>query len=170
MPTKIIKANSSDTKWAFVENEWTLVDDDAALADAPCIISLSQLEAEANNLKNRNQPLAVILRAGEKAGEDVYTLAPYLDMVTMVAIEFPIYRNGRGFSSARILRELGFTGEIRACGEVLYDQLQFMQRCGIDAFEVTDDMTLEDFTNAISSFSDAYQPASDDRRGILWQR
>ena len=92
-------------------------------------------------------------------------------MLQVVALEFPIYRNGRGFSSARILRqELGFKVEIRATGEVLFDQWQPMSRCGINAFEIDATIPLERFKQALSELSDAYQPSSDNQRGILWRR
>ena len=156
---------------AMAENLWSYVEDDAALSDAASIISLQRLEDNADTLRSRNAPLGVILRAGEKQGEDVRRLAPFLDMIQLVAIEFPVYRNGRGFSSARILREeLEFDGEVRAMGEVLFDQWQPMARCGINAFEVDASISLDQFNQALGEFSQAYQPASDARRGILWQR
>ncbi|MDB2668759.1 DUF934 domain-containing protein [Alphaproteobacteria bacterium] len=156
---------------ALAENTWSYLEDETGLDDAPSLISLERLEAEAETLRARNAPLGVILRAGVKQGEDVRRLAPFLDMVQIVAIEFPVYRNGRGFTSARILREeLKFTGEVRATGDVLFDQWQPMARCGINAFEVDEKVTLEQFQQAIGEFSDAYQPAADAHRGVLWRR
>lgn len=154
---------------------WTYVDDDAALTDAPSIVSLDRLVAEADSLRQRNAPLGVVLRADTqgktKLGEDVHALAPVLDLVTLVAVEFPVYRNGRGYSSARILREqLGYQGELRAVGEVLHDQWQFMERCGFDSFEIDGAIALDTFTAALGELSDAYQPAADGQRGALWRR
>jgi uncharacterized protein (DUF934 family) len=127
--------------------------------------------AKGQSLRQRNAPLGVIIRAGEKQGEDIHRVAPFLDMLQVVALEFPIYRNGRGFSSARILRqELGFAGEIRATGDVLHDQWQAMARCGINAFEIDAKISLDEFTQALGELSDAYQPAADQQRGILWRR
>ena len=117
---------------------WHFVDDETPLAEAPAIISLSAFARRRRRTCCRRQKLGVILRAGEKQGEDVHALKPFLDNLAVVAIEFPVYRNGRGYSTARILREqMGFRGEIRAVGEVLFDQWQFMHRCGINAFEST---------------------------------
>ena len=102
---------------------WQLVDDETPLAEAPAIISLRRLCDEGAELSAAGKKLGVILRAGEKQGEDVHALQPFLDNLAVVAIEFPVYRNGRGYSAARILREqMGFRGEIRAVGEVLFDQ------------------------------------------------
>ena len=85
--------------------------------------------------------------------------------------QFPIYRNGRGYSAARVLRqEFNFDGEIRAIGEVLYDQWAMMNRCGINAFELAPDVTLETFQTALGELSGAYQPAADKNRGALWAR
>ena len=64
----------------------------------------------------------------------------------------------------------GFRGEIRAVGEVLFDQWQFMHRCGINAFEVDADVALEVFNEALGELSTAYQPAADTQHGILWRR
>ena len=75
---------------AMAENLWSYVEDDAALSDAASIISLQRLEDDADTLRSRNAPLGVILRAGEKQGEDVRRLAPFLDMIQLVAIEFPV--------------------------------------------------------------------------------
>ncbi len=157
---------------ALCEDIWQICEADAAdLPDAPCLISLDRLKAQADMHAQHAAPLGVILRAGSKAGEDVRALAPFLDRLALVAIEFPAYRNGRGYSSARILRdELNFTGEIRAIGEVLYDQWAFMTRCGINAFEVDAHVTPDMFAAALAQFSHSYQPAGDERRGIMWQR
>lgn len=157
------------------DESWVYVDDAAALSDAPSIVSLARLKTEADSLRARNGKLGVVLAAdGEgktSLGEDVHELAPYLDMLSLVSLRFPIYRNGRGYSAARVLREqLGFTGELRASGEVLYDQWAMMARCGINAFELAADISLETFKTALGELSDAYQPAADSHRGALWAR
>ena len=75
-------------------------------------------------------------------GEDVRRLAPVLGRVRLVEISFPTFRDGRGYSAARILRdELGYTGELRASGDVLADQIPLMRRCGITAFVVKHEPT-----------------------------
>ncbi|MGC6535290.1 MAG: DUF934 domain-containing protein [Parvibaculales bacterium] len=157
------------------DESWVYVDDAAALSDAPSIVSLARLKTEADSLRARNGKLGVVLAAdGEgktSLGEDVHELAPYLDMLSLVSLRFPIYRNGRGYSAARVLREqLGFTGELRASGEVLYDQWAMMARCGINGFEIAADISLETFQTALGELSGAYQPAADTQRGALWAR
>ena len=159
----------------FIDETFTRIEDDSALPDGPVMIPLARLLAQADDLRSRNAPLGVIVHATQdgkaKQGEDIRTLAPYLDMVSCVALDFPVYRNGRGFSSARILREeLGFTGDIRATGAVLYDQWAFMQRCGINVFEVAEGVTLAQFAEAMGEMSEVYQPAADGRTAVPWRR
>ncbi len=157
------------------EESWHYLEDDAALDDTPAIISLARLKAEADSLRDREAPLGVRLNADglgkTDLGEDVRELAPYVDMLDLVAIHFPTYRNGRGYSAARVLREeFNFSGQLRATGDVLYDQWAMMNRCGINAFELANDISLETFQNALGELSGAYQPAADQNKGALWAR
>src|SRR3546814_13122288 len=69
-----------------------------------------------------------------RSGDDVRLLLPVLDRVRLVDVDFPRFRDGRGYSSARILRASGYTGEIKATGDVLVDGLLFMRRFGFDSF------------------------------------
>ena len=160
---------------ATADESWTYLDDDAALSDAPSIISLTRLKDEADALAERSAPLGVILRADglgkTDLGEDVRELAPFIDRLALIAIHFPAYRNGRGYSAARVLREeFNFTGQLRATGDVLYDQWAMMNRCGINAFELAADIDLATFQTALGELSGAYQPAADQNRGALWAR
>jgi uncharacterized protein (DUF934 family) len=97
-----------------------------------------------------------------EAGEDARQLIPYLDRLALVDIDFPRFRDGRGYSSARILREAGYKGELRASGDVLVDQMLFMRRCGFDSFapEAPIDPTALDA--ALSRFDYFYQTAADE--------
>ena len=69
-----------------------------------------------------------------EAGDDARALLPYLDRLALVEVSFPSFRDGRGYSAGRILREAGYAGELRAAGDVLVDQLPLMRRCGFDSF------------------------------------
>ncbi|MFC2951686.1 DUF934 domain-containing protein [Marinicaulis aureus] len=85
-----------------------------------------------------------------------------------IILEFPAFKDGRAYSQARLLRErYGYTGEIRARGDVLRDQLLFMARCGVDAFEFTGDV--DGANAALNEFSFAYQPAADDLAPV-WRK
>ncbi len=82
----------------------------------------------------------------------------------MIALEFPAFKDGRAYSHARLLRErFGFQGELRAVGDVLLEQLHFMQRVGFDAFEIDSADPLGDYQTAVADFSVWYQPATDSR-------
>lgn len=85
-----------------------------------------------------------------------------------IILEFPAFKDGRAYSQARLLRErYGYTGEIRARGDVLRDQLLFMARCGVNAFEFSGDV--EGANAALEEFSYAYQPAADDLAPV-WRK
>lgn len=76
--------------------------------------------------------------------EDPRQLAPHLDQLRLIAIEFPRATDGRGLSSARILRdEYGWQGELRAAGDVLVDQLAHMARCGFSSFALRGDQSAD---------------------------
>lgn len=98
-----------------------------------------------------------------EAGDDVRRLLPQIERVRLVEIDFPKFRDGRGFSSARILREAGYTGEIKATGDVLVDLIFFMQRCGFDSFQPNKPFDPEDAQNALNRQPYVYQEAADDR-------
>lgn len=149
---------------AFVENTFAHVADDETPPDGAIVVSLKRWQAEREALAARNAPLGVRLssdQSPEALGTDVNHFA-------VIELEFPKFRDGRGYSWARLLRQrLGFTGEIRAVGDVLRDQWLFMSRCGVDAFEVRPGTRLEDFRAALAEQTVFYQPASDRIRNIL---
>jgi len=92
--------------------------------------------------------------------DDVLALAPHVGQLLLVAIDFPAYTDGRGFSQARLLRErLGFGGEIRAIGDVRPDQVPFMVRAGIDTFEVAEVPDLAQLERGLSRYRTSYQPS-----------
>jgi uncharacterized protein (DUF934 family) len=96
-----------------------------------------------------------------EAGDDARVLLPYLDRLALVEVSFPKFRDGRGYSSGRILREAGYTGELRAQGDVLVDQIPLMRRCGFDSFlpeAPVDEAVLE---AALARYDHVYQAAAD---------
>jgi uncharacterized protein (DUF934 family) len=101
----------------------------------------------------------------------VSELAPYLNRLALVVLVFPIFRDGRGYSQARILRErYGFTGELRATGQVLRDQFLFLLRAGFDSFEVTKEADAAVFVDSIRRFDVFYQPTGDGRATAFRRR
>jgi uncharacterized protein (DUF934 family) len=98
-------------------------------------------------------------------------LAGELAEAPLVAIDFPAFTDGRGYTLARLLRERhAYGGEIRAIGDVLVDQLYYMSRCGFDALALRHDQHLEDALRALGAFSVSYQPAVDTREALFERR
>src|SRR3990167_4049287 len=93
-----------------------------------------------------------------EADDEVAEVASDLEHFALVAVDFPKFGDGRGYSTARLLRErYGYKGELRAVGEVLRDQLQFLEMCGFDAYALRDDQDAEEALRAFADFSEAYQ-------------
>ncbi|MGH1360655.1 MAG: DUF934 domain-containing protein [Burkholderiaceae bacterium] len=99
--------------------------------------------------------------------DDPARLKPWLDQIELVSIDFPKFTDGRGFSIARLLRSrLGFSGAIRAVGEIVADQVPMLQRCGFTEFETASDRQAEIALELLSILLPTYQPASDGIRTI----
>lgn len=91
-------------------------------------------------------------------GDDISQFEGKLEQFTLVAIHFPAFADGRGYSYARTIREqFKFDGEIRATGDVLRDQISYLYRSGFNAFEVREDKDLNDALNGLKDFSMNYQ-------------
>ncbi len=103
-------------------------------------------------------------------GDDARLLLPFLDRLALIEINFPGFGDGRGYSSARILREAGYAGELRAVGDVLIDQLSHMRRCGFDSFAPDKRLDEGDAARAFVTWDNVYQRAADSRRTIADKR
>ena len=93
--------------------------------------------------------------------EDARLLIPHLERLALVEVAFPKFRDGRGYSSARILREAGYTGELRAQGDVLVDQLREMRRCGFDSFAPEKPLDPAVVKTTLERYDNVYQGAAD---------
>jgi len=94
--------------------------------------------------------------------DDPSPIAPWLTQLPLVAVDFPKFTDGRGYSVAYLLRSrFGYRGELRAIGDVLPDQLFFMRRVGFDAFAVRPDKDVRQALHSLQPFSDAYQGSWD---------
>lgn len=102
-------------------------------------------------------------------GDDARELLPHLDRIKLVEVNFPAHTDGRGYSSARTLREAGYAGELRAVGDVLVDQLSHLRRCGFDAFAPRLTLDEADAQAAFNRWADVYQ-ATGDGRAPIWQK
>jgi uncharacterized protein (DUF934 family) len=144
----------------ITEDHWQYIDDEQSLpaGQADIIVSFQRWQNERDALIAREGGLGVII--GEAIG--VEAIRDSLDDFDLVAVHFPVFKDGRGFSYARLLRErYGFKGEIRAFGNILRDQIYYMARCGFNAFELEEGRDLEQALTAFDDFRVNYQPAAD---------
>ncbi|TWA68056.1 uncharacterized protein (DUF934 family) [Azospirillum brasilense] len=144
----------------IVEDEWVAVaDGEPVPADRPAIVTFERWQAERASFDGRNAALGVRVKSGTLAP----AIAPDLDRFALVAIEFPKFRDGRGFSTARELRErFGYQGEIRAVGHVIPDQYRFLLRTGFTSAEAPHNTNPESWAHALTEITVAFQPSLDD--------
>ncbi|MGH8442192.1 MAG: DUF934 domain-containing protein [Nevskiaceae bacterium] len=161
---------------AIVEDDWTRLDDTAALpASDKVIVSHARWLAEKVALRARGS-----LGVAIPGTLDVAELKDDLGALALVAVTFAFIQpkpeggrtfDGRGYSQARALRErFGFKGEIRAVGDVFRDAMYYMHRCGVNAFELKPGADLNDALKAFRDFSFGYQGAADDSTPIFRRR
>ena len=115
---------------------------------------------------DQSNAAAVLIETGDDARE----LLPHLDRIRLVEVEFPVFGDGRGYSAARILREAGYTGELRAIGDVLVDQLAAMRRCGFDSFSPDVEFDPAAVEAALGRWADVYQATADGPQPIWAKR
>ena len=142
--------------------------DGAALPDDGAIlVPAARLLENPASVLDRKDKIGVIW----PNNRDVDDLVPYLDRLAVVALVFPIFRDGRAYSQARLLRErFSYRGELRATGQVLRDQFVFMLRAGFDSFEVKKQSDAEAFAQTVKRYSVFYQPTGDGRLTALHRR
>ena len=146
----------------LVDDAFVYIDDDATLpADGAVIVTLERWQSSRAALLQRAEPVGLRLRSDQPPE----LIGSGLEKLAVVALEFPAFRDGRAYSYARLLRDkYDYRGELRAIGDVLLEQLHFMVRTGIDAFEIQSEDPKGDFEIAAADFSVWYQPAADGRR------
>jgi uncharacterized protein (DUF934 family) len=164
MPTFI---SLKDGVFGLAEDPFTSVGDEQSVPPGDVIISLSRFQAEGEALLSQGRAVGVRL----ESHEEVEALAYDLPEISVVALAFPKFGDGRAYSYARLLRErFGFKGEVRAVGDVLREQAGFMIRCGFDAFEPADGSTVEDWERAARRFRHVYQRSTDGRTPAFVER
>lgn len=144
---------------ALSEDNWTLLPKDftGELPSGPAIVPLQYWLSNKASLGDTNQVGVWI-----DSDEEPEALESDCQNLQLIAINFPAFRDGRGYSFARLLRDrYGYQGELRAIGDVLRDQLFYLKRCGFNAFAIREDRSAEEALAGLSDFSDAYQAASD---------
>lgn len=154
------------------------------VSDDPWIIETEETKAGSNEkaILGLDHFLAKVAEGDETGlgvlinpADDVRKLEGHLDRLALVAVAFPAFNDGRAFSHASLLRaRLHFTGEVRAVGDVLIDQVPLMLRCGIDSFAVTNATALKRLAeNRLPGIDNHYQPtarSSQDVGSYSWRR
>ena len=137
----------------FIQDNTQHLGLDAPLPFSPCTVPLARWLGEREELRRHPSEVGVRLSATDEVSELVQDFTG----LQLIALEFARFTDGRSYSQARLLRErYNYHGELRAVGSVLRDQLQLMERCGIDAFEL-----IEANENTLSAFKEInvfYQP------------
>jgi uncharacterized protein (DUF934 family) len=164
MPTLI---RLTDGRFEAAEDRFTDVPDDEPTPLGDVIVSMARFQAEGEGLLADGRAVGVRV----EAGETVDALAYDLPRIAVVSLVIPKFRDGRAYSSARLLRQrYGYKGEVRAVGDVLREQALFMTRCGFDAFEPADGSAPESWAEAAGAYRHVYQRAADGRQPIYVER
>ena len=126
---------------------------DDPLPPGPAIVPLATWKARRDGLVARGD-VGVWLAPSDDPAE----IAADVARLALIAVDFPQFSDGRGYSTARLLRErYGFTGELRAIGDIQRDQLAYLAQCGFDAFAIRDGKDVQDALHGLDDFSDGYQ-------------
>jgi uncharacterized protein (DUF934 family) len=152
----------------IVEDTWLHLDDEHEMpVDGDVIVSLERWFSEEETLRAHNGKVGIRLKNDQSPAQ----VADDLDAFDAFILEFPKYTDGRAYSAARLLRDrYGFTGEVRASGDVLIDQYGMMQRCGFNAYEIDDSADAAAWQSAEKRISSHYQPAADGVAAIWAKR
>ncbi|WP_226702957.1 DUF934 domain-containing protein [Microbulbifer elongatus] len=159
---------------AIVDNQWNLLplggeEEITAdnLASGKLILPLSLWLELREQLQDRKEEIGVWLDSDETAD----LVGEHAAELPLIAAHFPLFTDGRAFTVGRLLRErYGYTGEVRAVGSFIRDQLTYLKRCGFNAFAYQGDQPLEGLLESMADFSDSYQAAADQPRPIFRRR
>ncbi|CAN0594967.1 unnamed protein product [Ectocarpus sp. 12 AP-2014] len=145
---------SADT-WVVVPRP---ADGDAlSIPDQPALIPADLWLAGKEHFEGRND-----IGVWFDSHDEPEILDGLVNELKLIAVNFPKFSDGRGYSIARLLRErFGYQNELRAIGDVLLDQLQFMKRCGFDSYALREDKDATKAARSLSFFSQGYQAATD---------
>lgn len=151
----------------FVEDAYVLVADDQDLPAGDLILSLARFQADGEGLLSDGRRVGVKLQADQ----EIEALAYDLPRLSVVALDFPKFGDGRSYSNARLLRErYGFKGQVRAVGDVLREQAGFLLRVGFDAFEPADGASSNEWQAATQRYRHVLQRAADGRAPVYLER
>ena len=150
---------------------WTLVSapvegESLQLPDGPALLPVTVWNENQDAFAGRND-----IGVWFDSHDEPETVAGDLNQLPLIAVNFPKFTDGRGYSIARLLRERhGYTGELRAVGDVLLDQLFYMKRCGFDSYVLRADKDINKADGCLNVFSNAYQAAVDVKEPLFRRR
>ncbi len=154
----------------IVEDTWqriTEITEDASLPTGDVIVPFAYWLENREALSSREGMLGVCI----DCDNDIQEVVKDIEHFDLIALDFPAFVDGRSYSHARLLRvRYNFEGELRAVGDILRDQLFFMQRCGINSFQLREDKDMQDALNAFTELSVKYQTAADGAEPIYKYR
>ncbi len=146
----------------LVEDNWKMLDAETSvdtLPDSNIIVTLDFWLTNKEALAKHKQKTGISLAPDEP----IEKIASDLDKLALIVLQFPAFRDGRAYSQARKLRlHHHYQGEIRATGNVLRDQMAYMERVGINSLEVDEKQNATDALNAFEEISIKYQASSDE--------
>ncbi len=174
MATLVKDEKISSDSWQSLDGgaqHWVTVGEDGFVPDIPehadLIAPLALLKVRGKELLSRTGRTGVLL----EPHDDPAALAATLERLSLVAVRFPKFGDGRGYSTARLLRErYGYRGELRAVGDVLRDQLLFMKRSGFDSFSLRDDQDPDEALAAFDELSEEYQASNTQPQPLFRRR
>lgn len=141
----------------LTENNWTFIADDSNLTDGDISVSLGRWKQDKARLLDRQGKIGVRLTATDEVAE----LVDDLDKISLIELDFPAFTNGRAFSQARLLRSrYDYQGEIRAVGGFMADQVFYLSRVGVNAFDLNDEKQLPVALSALNDFTVRYQAST----------
>ena len=154
----------------LVDDDWTLIEDghtQIGSAGGKVIVTLARWRAERETLLAAHAAVGVLV----PNTSDVETVFAEISDRALIVLQFPTFTDGRALSQAVVLRKrLGFTGELRAVGDVIQDLVFWLGRCGFDSIVPRKDQNLEACRAALREFTVAYQAAADEHTPVWIRR
>lgn len=156
----------------IVDNDWTIVSD-TGVTDTVTTLPEGKLLVSVAVWTEHKESLLARAEVGLWLQND-QDLAPVADdfaSFSVIAIDFPGFMDGRGFSVARLLRDrYDYKGEVRATGQAIRDQLSYLQRCGFNAFDLDESIDLAQALHSLNDFTESYQTSADQKIPLFRRR
>ncbi len=152
---------------AIVADTYQLITEAGALPAQDIVVSLDVWQQQREAILAHPYKKAVLL----KPDQHPEVLVEDVKQLDMIALDFPAFADGRGYSYATLLRQrFGFTGELRATGDVFKDNLFYLKRCGFNSFAVRADKDIHVALQGLNNFSESYQASVDESRPLYRRR